>query len=135
MRRTPFRTAFALAVCLSACDDDHTGASEGLTFFEHPNYEGGSVTFAGDFSDFDDLRGACNQTVDPVSGAPRDGDWDNCISSVIVDSGWEATVYEHDDYEGGRLELTRNIPDLDDVRGPCGDDWDDCISSIRVRRP
>lgn len=121
--------ALALAAVLWACGDDHTGASEGITFFEHPDYQGSSITLAGDFSDFDDLRGPCGRTE------TYDGDWDNCISSVLVDPGWEATVFEHDDYEGDRLEIDRNIADLDDVRGPCGDDWDDCISSIRVRRP
>jgi hypothetical protein len=130
MRAGRLSTVLALAVSLFACDEEHTGASEGITFFEHPNYEGSSITLAGGFSDFDDLRGPCN---DP--GTSGGGDWDNCISSVLVDAEWEATAYEHDDYEGDILEITGNIPDLDGVRGPCGDDWDDCISSIRVRRP
>jgi hypothetical protein len=120
--------ALTLLLGLSSCDD-HTGATEGLTFFEHPDYQGSSVTLAGDFSDFDDLRGPCGQTAD------RAGDWDDCISSVMVSPGWSATVFEHDDYEGETLEIRANIADLDDVRGPCGDDWDDCISSIRFRRP
>lgn len=118
-----------MAALSLACDDDHTGASEGITFYEHPDYQGDSLTLAGDFSDFDDLRGPCGQTTDQA------GDWDNCISSVVVSPGWEANVYEHDDYEGDTLRITGNIADLDDVRGPCGDDWDDCVSSIRVRRP
>jgi hypothetical protein len=134
MRGANLWAAAACSALLWACDDDHTGASEGITFFEHPDYEGDSITLAGGFSDFDDLRGPCNPTVDPVTGVPRDGDWDNCASSVLVDTGWEATVYEHDDYEGDTLVIGRNIADLDDVRGPCGDDWDDCISSIRVLR-
>ena len=129
MRGARLGTVLALSLFLSACDDDRTGASEGITFFEHPDYDGDSVTLAGGFSDFDDLRGPCNVAV-----AGASGDWDNCISSVMVDPGWEATVYEHDDYEGETLEITRGIADLDDLRGPCGDDWDDCISSIRVRR-
>ncbi len=129
MRRARLWTVGALALLLSACDDDRTGASEGITFFEHPDYDGDSITLAGGFSDFDDLRGPCGVAVDGTSG-----DWDNCVSSVMLDPGWEATVYEHDDYEGDSLEITRSIADLDDVRGPCGDDWDDCISSIRVRR-
>ena len=52
-----------------------------------------------------------------------------------VAPGWEATVFEHDFYRGDSLEVTMDIPDLDDVSGPCGGDWDDCISSIRVREP
>ena len=136
MRGARFWAVVAIASFLAACDDDHTGASEGITLYEHPDYEGDSVTLAGGFSDFDDLRGPCNPTIDPISGMPRgDGDWDNCISSVLIDPGWEATVYEHDEYEGDFLVITGNIADLDDVRGPCGDDWDDCISSIRLRRP
>jgi len=130
MRGANLRIFIVLSALLSACDDDQTGASEGITFFEHPDYEGDSVTLAGGFSDFNDLRGPCNLLPDGVSG-----DWDDCISSVMVSPGWEATVYQHDDYEGDTLQITGNILDLDDVRGPCGDDWDDCISSIRVQPP
>ena len=61
--------------------------------------------------------------------------WDDCISSIQVSPGWEATIYEHDEYEGDTLIVTGDIRDLDDVSGPCGNDWDNCISSVRVSGP
>ena len=125
VRRAILLTAAILA--LVACDT-HTGPDEGITFFEHPNFEGSSHTTQSDVFDFDDIRGPCGET-DTSSG-----DWDNCISSVQVSPGWEATIYEHDEYEGDTLTVTGDIRDLDDVSGPCGNDWDDCISSVRVRR-
>ncbi|MGH9321512.1 MAG: hypothetical protein ACRD21_06560 [Vicinamibacteria bacterium] len=132
--RARLMLVLALGALTIHCDDDRTGATEGLTFFEHPDFEGNSITLAGGFSDFDDLRGPCNRTTNPVTGATGDGDWDNCISSVMVSPGWEGTASEHDDYQGETLAITQNITDLDDVRGPCGDDWDDCISSLQVSR-
>ncbi len=103
-----------------------------MTLYEHPNFEGDSRTFDGDFNDFRDLRGPCSGFFDSPD---QDGDWDDCTSSIRLPPGWEATVYENENYFGDSLIVTSEIPDLDDVRGPCGNDWDDCISSIRVRRP
>jgi hypothetical protein len=111
-----------------ACDIDQTGASEGITLFQHPNFEGDSITLAGGFSDFDDLRGPCNAT-DTMTG-----NWDDCASSIRVDPGWGGAIFEDPDYRGERLEITGNVTDLEDLRGPCGDDWDDCISSMQVSR-
>ncbi len=120
--------AVVLVVAAIACDNDQTGATEGVTLFEHPNFEGDSITLAGGFSDFDDLRGPCNGT------STTSGNWDDCPSSIRVDSGWRATIFEDPDYQGEGLEILGDIADLEDVRGPCGDDWDDCISSIQVSR-
>ena len=107
----------------AACNE-----SLGVTVYEHPDFGGDSRTFDGPAFDLDDLRGPCFGFVDNF------GDWDDCISSIRVPSGWEAVVFEHDEYEGESLTVTSDIRDLDDVRGPCGNDWDDCISSLRVRR-
>lgn len=118
----------ALLIVAMACDNDQTGASEGITLFEHPNFEGASITLAGGFSDFDDLRGPCNAT-DSTSG-----NWDDCASSIRLDPGWRGEIFEDPDYRGEGLEIPGDIADLEDVRGPCGDDWDDCISSMQVSR-
>ncbi len=120
--------AVVLVAAAIACDNDQTGASEGVTLFEHPNFEGDSITLAGGFSDFDDLRGPCNST-DTSSG-----NWDDCPSSIRVDPGWRGMIFEDPDYQGEGFELLGDIADLENVRGPCGDDWDDCISSIQVSR-
>jgi Beta/Gamma crystallin len=119
--------SFLFVAAVIACDNDQTGASEGITLFEHPNFEGNSVTLAGGFSDFDDLRGPCNPS-------DTSGNWDDCASSIRVDSGWRGIIFEDPDYSGGQLEILGDIADLEDVGGPCGDDWDDCISSMQVSR-
>lgn len=125
-------TCLAVALWLASCDT-HTGPSEsrGITVYEHPDYEGASRTLDGNVWDLDDVRGPCFGFFD----SDDVGDWDDCISSIRVPPGWEAIVFEHDEYEGETLTVTTDIADLDDVRGPCGDDWDDCISSIQVRPP
>jgi Beta/Gamma crystallin len=117
-----------LVALTMSCDNDQTGASEGITLFEHPNFEGASVTLAGSFSDFDDLRGPCNATN------TTSGNWDDCASSIRVDPGWAGAIFEDPDYRGERLEILGEIRDLDNVQGPCGNDWDDCISSMQVSR-
>ena len=126
------RAWIAATLLLASCDT-HTGPSEsaGITVYEHPNFEGSSRTFDGNAWDLDDVRGPCVGFFD----SDELGDWDNCISSIRVPTGWEGTVYEHAGYRGDYLTITSDIQDLDDVRGPCGDDWDDCISSILVRHP
>ena len=125
-------TGVTLMLLLVNCDT-HTGPdpNRGVTVYEHPDFGGSSRTFDGNFNDFDDVTGPCRGFFD---SSEMPGDWDNCVSSVRVASGWEAIVYEHDDYQGDSLVVTSDIRDLDDVEGPCGDDWDDCISSIRVNR-
>ena len=61
-------------------------------------------------------------------------DWDDCISSIRIPSGWEITVFEHDQYSGTSTTFTADVPDLHLQMGPCGNDWDDCISAIQVRQ-
>lgn len=124
-----FRAA-AVVLFLAACDDK-TGPSEGVTLWEHPNFGGSARTFDGNFNDLDFVEGPCYGFLDPEN---QPGDWENCVSSVSVSPGWEATLYEHDDYRGESLIVTADIRDLDDIRG-CGGDWDNCTSSIRVRAP
>jgi len=99
-----------------------------VTVYQHPHDRGDAWTFGADERDLEDVVGPCQV----FEGR---GSWDDCISSIRVPEGWRATVYEHPNYRGESLTVTSDIPDLDDVRGPCGNDWDDCISSIRVFRP
>jgi len=119
-----------LALLAMACDTN-TGPSEGITLYEHPNFGGSARTFDGSFNDLDLVQGPCRGFLDPEE---QPGDWENCVSSVRISSGGEATLYEHDDYRGDSLVITSDIRDLDDVRG-CGGDWDNCTSSLRVRPP
>lgn len=116
-----------LATGLQTCSPMRpSGASEGITAYQHPRYDGDARRLAADERDLDDVVGPCG-------GEQRS--WDDCISSIRVPEGWRAIVYEDDNYRGESLTVTSDIPDLDNVRGPCGNDWDDCISSIRVFRP
>lgn len=121
---------FVVVLFLTTCDT-HTGPSEGIIFYEHPNYGGSARTFDGSFNDLDDVTGPCRGFFDPEN---QPGDWENCISSIRVPAEWETTLYEHDNYRGDSLIVTSDIRDLDDVMG-CGGDWDNCTSSLRVRPP
>jgi peptidase inhibitor family I36 len=116
-----------LAIASVACDDDSPTMPTGQTvvIYQNTNYRGDSrVLAAGSQRDLDDLPGC--------GGAGAD--WDDCISSIRIPSGWEITVFEHDDYQGASAIFTSDIPDLHQQMGPCGNEWDDCISSIQVRQ-
>lgn len=123
--------AVVLLVLAGISCDRRTGPSEGVTLYEHPNFEGDARTFDGSFNDLDFVEGPCRGFLDP---SDQPGDWEGCVSSVRITPGWEATLYEHDDYEGDSLVVTSDIRDLDDFRG-CGGDWDNCTSSLQVRPP
>lgn len=128
--RRPLWAVTLLLLSILGCGPEHTGPSVGITLYEHPNFEGDSRSFDGDFNDFRDLRGPCSRAFEE-----EDGDWNDCASSILVPPGWEATIFVDQNYFGESLIVTEDIRDLDDVPGPCGNDWDDCISSIRVSRP
>jgi hypothetical protein len=116
-----------LAVASTACDDDGPTMPTGQTvvIYQNTNFRGDSrVLIAGNQPDLDDLPGC--------GGAGAD--WDDCISSIRIPSGWEVTVFEHDDYEGASATFSSDLPDLHTQQGPCGGDWDDCISSMQVRQ-
>jgi hypothetical protein len=125
----------ATTLLISGCGGSPTAPSaadreNGVTIYQHPQFKGISRVLLTDVADLDDLSGGCNQ----------DGqydvtfDFDDCVSSIGIPPGWRVTVYEDPRYRGASATFTSDVPDLDDVRGPCGDDFDDCISSIRVSR-
>jgi hypothetical protein len=111
-------------------DPSATKEQDGVTIYQHPRFKGISQVLRTDVEDLDDLTGGCNDDgrYDFYS------DFDDCISSIRIPPGWRVTVYEDPRYRGASATFTSDVPDLDDVRGPCGDDFDDCISSIRVSR-
>jgi peptidase inhibitor family I36 len=124
----------ATALFISACGGSPSAPSDaasggGVTIFEHPKFKGVSQVLLTDVEDLDDVPG-CSK------GGPYvfTFNFDDCISSIRVPPGWRVTVYEDPRYRGASVTFTSDVPDLDDVRGPCGDDFDDCISSIRVSR-
>jgi hypothetical protein len=113
------------AACVSCSDDGPTTPTDmNIVIYQDTNFRGDSRVVLGNAPDLDDLPGC--------GGAGAD--WDDCISSIRVPSGWEITVWEHDNYSGASMTFTSDVPDLHQVRGPCGDDWDDCISAFQARQ-
>jgi hypothetical protein len=127
----PSKTVLAiLSFCLIAaagCDDDGTTTPTGNTvvIYQNTSFQGDSRALPSSAPNLDDLPGC--------GGAGSD--WDDCISSIRIPSGWSITVYDEDNYTGNSTTLSADVADLARVTGPCGDDWDDCIASIQVRQP
>jgi hypothetical protein len=92
--------------------------------YQSSDYRGESQFLTTSVTDLNDLPGC--------GGAGAD--WNDCISSIRIPSPWEITVFEADNYAGPSMTFTADVPNLEQVQGPCGNDWDDCISSIQVRR-
>ena len=70
-----------------------------------------------------------------MQGPPKFA-WDDCISSIRVAPGWRATLYRNDDFNGDRLEVIGDIPNLQLAMGRCDKfGFNDCVTSIRVVRP
>ena len=126
MKRTGCAVIVGLfAVVGAACDDDNpTAPSNTVVIYADTNFRGNSRAMLGNAPDLDDLPGC--------GGAGAD--WDDCISSIRIPSGWEVTVFEHDNYTGASMTFSADVPDLEQRPGPCGNDWDDCISSIQLRQ-
>ncbi len=124
-------SAGVIVLLAGACGDSPSAPTGGLAnslviVFQDPEFRGNSRALMGDIADLDDLSGPC--------GTGAGSDWDDCISSIQIPSGWEATLFEHDNYGGASEIFSANVADLERRPGPCGDGWDDCASSIRVRR-
>ena len=56
------------------------------------------------------------------------------MSSLRVFSGWSVTLYEDKEFEGRRVTVTADTPDLGALSGPCDRTFNDCVSSLRVRK-
>jgi hypothetical protein len=120
--------AVLLLVAITAgCDDDASTTPTGTTvvIYQNTSFQGDSRALPNSAANLDDLPGC--------GGAGSD--WDDCISSIRIPSGWSITVYDEDNFAGNSTTLGSDVPDLARVAGPCGDDWDDCIASILVRQP
>jgi hypothetical protein len=124
-----------LLLPLSSCGPTHTGPTDGIVLYEHPDYKGDSIGFDSDVYNLGGYDGPCGEYYDEYSGMSTGGHWDNCVSSIMVPVGWEVTTYEDVFYRGERLTIHEAIRDLDDTRDLRGDDWDDRITSMRVRPP
>ena len=139
MRRGPFTVLLILVVAMSGCGSGSlptlptapSDLTNGITIYEHWNYQGESAAVTSDIADLGEYAGPC--TVDDEDDYPR---WDWCISSIRVAPGWRAIIYSRKDFQGESLEITADVPNLQLVKGSCPHDGlNDCITSIRVLAP
>ena len=102
-----------------------------VILYEHANFLGNSAHLTADLADLRNFRGPCFQGDDASSR-----DWNDCVSSIRVAPGWRAIIFEHDDYDGDRLEIMSDIPNLQVVPGDCDHEGlNDCVTSIKVIAP
>ena len=114
------------AVC-PACDEGSsltTTPTGAVVIYQDTNFRGDDQPIIASQPDLDNLPGC--------GGAGSD--WDNCISSIRVPSGFEITVYENANFGGASKTFSADVSDLELEAGPCGGDWDDCISSLRINQ-
>jgi hypothetical protein len=123
--------------CSKSLPTAPTELTTGIVIYEHANYLGRSAHVTADLRDLKSFQGPCERTETNVNGTSHQvPEWDDCISSVRVAPGWRATIYEHDDFTGERLEVVADLPNLQLVNGSCSHGGlNDCITSIRVGRP
>jgi hypothetical protein len=128
-----------LLACQKSLPTAPSDLMTGITVYEHADYLGQSAHITQDIADLKDFKGPCERYGSGVVGAPAPDlkqEWDDCISSIRVAPGWRATLYRDDDFNGDRLEVTGDIPNLQVVPGRCDKGgFNDCVTSIRVVRP
>ncbi|MCB0279985.1 MAG: peptidase inhibitor family I36 protein [Calditrichaeota bacterium] len=117
---TSFKTVAAFLFCASLLSLS-AQSIKSVKFFEHTNYQGGSMNYTQSQPDLTRLRS-------------RSGNWNDQISSIAIPEGWTVTVYEHTNYQGRSLTLRGNQPNLLNARGgPNRGNWNDAISSFRIQ--
>jgi hypothetical protein len=131
-----------LAIAAAACKDSLPAApselTAGVTLYEHANFGGQSAHLTGDVRDLKDFKGPCEHQ--DSSGGPgglsTTYDWNDCISSIRVASGWRVELYRDEDFKGQSLASGVDVPNLQLVMGTCDHDGlNDCVTSVRVFRP
>jgi hypothetical protein len=134
------RAAGIAVVLAMACQEKLPNApaevTTGVTIYEHANFGGASALVERDLEDLEDFRGPCQHTESTGNGTSTTVlNWGDCISSIRIAPGWQATVYRDDHFKGQSLETTTDVANLQLVAGSCDHDGlNDCISSIRVRQ-
>jgi hypothetical protein len=134
--------AVASAIALAACEQLlPTAPSElttGIVVYEHANYLGQSAHVTKDIRDLKDFdAGPCVRSDTDASGASTTSrEWNDCLSSVRLASGWRATVYRDPDFRGEALEIGADVSNLQLEKGSCDHGgFNDCITSIRLHPP
>jgi hypothetical protein len=133
------RAILPIVILLGCSPSLPTAPSEltmGVVLYEHANFLGKAAHVTGDIRDLDDFEGPCIEFANGPYDYTEYKGWDDCISSIRVAPGWRATLYEHDGFDGKKLEVTADISNLQLTPGPCKhDDFNDCVTSIRVFAP
>lgn len=134
-----FTATFLALMVLAGCGSAPTEPTpaQGVTIFARTSYDGPSQLLLEDVVDLKRLRDGPQPDGDEC--APKllgPEQWTDCVSSIRVAAGWQATVYAHDSFRGDSLIVTSDIPDLRQImsQGCPLSGWDDCISSMRVNR-
>src|SRR5215218_7661568 len=84
-----------LAALAPACDHPElpmgpSPLTTGIILFEHANFLGNSAHITGDIPDLRSFKGPCVHD----DGETVARDWNDCVSSVRIASGWRATIYK-----------------------------------------
>ena len=85
--------------------------THGVTIYEHCGFQGESRTL----------------TVGEYSSMRRIGFGNDSISSISVPKGFEAVIYQHDDFRGSYAQIKQDIKCFDHK-------WNDKASSVRIRQ-
>lgn len=136
-RRSRVHALAALVLAFSSCSTGMeilgpTPLDEGIILYTHILFAGTSQAVNTDIPNLSKVEGPCGVVSEPDDRNFLN--WNDCISSVRVLPGWGATLYEHDNYRGGTLEISADAANLTALRGPCAGSFNDCVSSIRVYR-
>ena len=134
-------------IAVLGCGDDAvtTPSTFGVVIYERDGWEGEYAVLRESVLDLDKLGGPCDVVIDDVvqDSLPFafDTGWSNCISSILVPTGWTVILFERDGFEGDySLPITFDVQDLDNlpsvIDGQEGVlDWDNKATSIVIDRP
>lgn len=92
---------------------------DGICVYEHANYAG---------------RSQCFSPGEQVRDLGRDGDLSDRISSIRFFGRGTAVLYRDIQFQGERITIDRDVPDLGDIRGRGFGSWNDQISSLVIER-
>jgi len=111
--------------------------ARGIVVYEHANFLGASAYITSDISDLRTFKGPC-VSFHMVSTSPPITDfnesWNDCISSVRVAPGWNATLYRDDGFRDDSITIAADVANLTTVGHDCPEKGlNDCVTSIRIR--
>ena len=129
----PRLLALGLLALLVGCQKSLPTAPAELTFgivvYEHAGYQGASAHITSDIGDLKNIKGPCVK----VTSDDSHEEWNDCISSIRVAPGWGARLYKDDGFDGDRVEVTADTPNLTDVPGNCSKGgFNDCVTAIKI---